>query len=480
MRLSSYLVALCASPLLASCLFLLDYDALQGGAVATGGAAGQPNEAVSGAAGAGGDGASCGDCNDGDPCTIDTCVALPGEAPSCEHQATRGLKADGFQVSLPAEKHLRVTLVGSGKLFYLSVLSLDAAAPQVSLYRLADDGTQLEPMLSDWRLGGNPITNVGLAVEKQAAGEVALHGFVAVKGKLNDAAARVLHLVSRDDQLSSKVVGLSYGSSNPTVFPQALAIGDQIFGAWIQEDGTIALHDVGTGQTASAGDPSIPATTLALLSTRDQRPAVLFTSESDGALGAWVEPEGGSRARLEECVDAPGTYLSSSVIGTQRPGLWLANVTREGESSATTTSGTLACGGLACVLASDDCSKVASSSAIRNVAGATVHFDTDDAGVVYSVIATPELVPGDEGNSPGARLTLSLGRADFGVEPVKKEELGRVEAARSAEEGTAGPDWPAVAILPSRKAAVAWISPSPSGVGTELHVERYEMCLGEP
>jgi hypothetical protein len=44
----------------------------------------------------------------------------------------------------------------------------------------------------------------------------------------------------------------------------------------------------------------------------------------------------------------------------------------------------------------------------------------------------------------------------------------------------AGPDWPAVAILPGQRVAVAWIAPDAKGAGTELHVERYKMCLGEP
>jgi hypothetical protein len=44
----------------------------------------------------------------------------------------------------------------------------------------------------------------------------------------------------------------------------------------------------------------------------------------------------------------------------------------------------------------------------------------------------------------------------------------------------AGPDWPAVSILPTEQVAVAWIQPNAAADGTELHVQRYKMCLPPP
>ena len=62
MRLETrHYLPLFATPLLASCIFLLDYDELQGGTTATGGmsaAGGQPD---SGATNAGGDAAAIGE-----------------------------------------------------------------------------------------------------------------------------------------------------------------------------------------------------------------------------------------------------------------------------------------------------------------------------------------------------------------------------------------------------------------------------------
>jgi hypothetical protein len=37
-----------------------------------------------------------------------------------------------------------------------------------------------------------------------------------------------------------------------------------------------------------------------------------------------------------------------------------------------------------------------------------------------------------------------------------------------------------VSILPTRQVAVAWIQPNAAFDGTELHVQRYKMCLPSP
>jgi len=55
--------------------------------------------------------------------------------------------------------------------------------------------------------------------------------------------------------------------------------------------------------------------------------------------------------------------------------------------------------------------------------------------------------------------------------------IARNENENEEALGFAGPDWPAVAILPTKQVAVARIQPNPSADGTELHVQRYKMCL---
>jgi hypothetical protein len=487
-------VPLLAAPFLASCVFLLDYDDLQrgspqpasGGAspVGEGGAAGE----LGGAAGAV---SSCGDCSDQDPCTIDTCDET-GDEPTCLHEATEGLKLDGFETTLTSLQHARVALVAGGQQFFLSVLEAAPAVPKVSLYRLASDGAQLESIGTDLKLEGVPVSNVGLVAEDLAVGEVALHGFVATKLKTTGATARVFHLVNRAGKTTANVVGLSYQEGNATVFPQPLVMGSKVVAAWIQADGTIAVHNLGAARTDTFGATSLPANTLSLLSTADDQPAVMFTAESGPKLplGTYVETAGQSRIKLAECETRAGDYLSSSVIGTQIPGLWLANVTRFGDDYLTTGSGTLVCGNGSCAAVAEACDSATPSNGLRNVAGATVRFETDPPGVIYSVVALPQIALKSDMATVEGRLSLVLGRTDFSTPgDATSTTIGGDDATgaqliahngTSEAQGFAGPDWPAVAILPTKQVAVAWIQPNQTADGTELHIKRYKMCLLPP
>ncbi len=487
-RFFRYLLPLCLSPLLASCVFLLNYDDLQsGGPAQTGGAGG----AATGGVEAGASSSSCGDCNDHDACTVDTCDET-GATPTCRHEPTEGLKLDGFETSLSADRFVRVSLVASGQLFYLATLRVDKDVPRISLHRLASDGTELEALGTDLKLEGTPVSNVGLAVEELTLGDVALHGFLAAKPKLGNLAPRVYHLVNHADTTTSNLVGMSYKADNDTVFPQALSMGGKIVGAWVQSDGTIAVHDVGGVRTDTFGATTLPATTLSLLSTADDKPAVMFTAQNGTtAIGTYVETSGQNRARLAECETRAGQYLSSSAIGTQVPGLWLATITRFGTDYLTSGSGTVVCGNNACTAAAEDCAKAKPSNGIRDIAGAAVHFATDDPGILYSVVAIPQIaLKADDPATVEAKLSLALSRADVSA-PSKTTsttiggdvDTGLLEIAHndaSQADGFAGPDWPAVGILPSQQVAVAWIQPATAGAGSELHVQRYKMCLPAP
>ncbi|HEX2875531.1 MAG TPA: hypothetical protein VHP33_29970 [Polyangiaceae bacterium] len=481
-----------AAPLLASCVFLLDYDELQGGNAngaggmpASGGQpeGGTPNQVgEAGNAGAGAGASPCGVCDDQDPCTTDSC-----DGDACVHEALEGLALDGLDVSLPNTRHVRVSLAASGTYFYFSVLQVANKLPQIALYRLASDGAELEP-LSTEGLEGIPVSNIGLAVEELALGEVALHGFLAAEPKLGDIAPKVFHLVHRDGNTTANLVGASYKADNEYVFPQAVNMGGSIVGAWIQPDGTIAVHSVGSARSDVFGAATLPATTLSLLATADDKPAVLFTAQSapGAAMGTYIETSGSNRAKLAECETRPGDYLSSSVIATQVPGLYLANTTRYGDDYLTSGGGAILCGNNACAPLPESCDDAEASAGIRNVAGAAVHFKTDDPGIVYSVVAVPQIAVKDDGSGAEGRLSLALGRADFSApgEPqsntIGGDASGLLQVAQndtSEALGFAGPDWPAVGILPSERVAVAWIQPGASGTGTDLHVQRYKMCL---
>lgn len=487
---------LLVAPFLASCVFLLDYDDLQrgrsrgaGGEPAAGGTASTPAGGENGApvgGQAGSPAAACGECDDHDPCTVDTCDE--SGTPRCVHEPVEGLVPDGFQVALPAESYERVSVAASGKVFYFSALLVKDGVRQVALYRLASDGSELEELGNDITLEGIPVSNVGLAVEELALGEVALHGFLAAKPKLGNLPARVFHLVNQDGKTMTNLVGASYLES-PTVFPQALNIGGTIVGAWIQLEQTIAVHSVGAARTDTFGAATSPASTLSLLSTAEDKPAVMFTVQSKAgtAVGTYVETAGQNRVALPECETRPGSYLSSSVIATQIPGVWLTNVTRFGADYLTSGGGGVACTKGTCTPLPDDCSKATPSNGLRNVAGATLHFPTDDPGIVYSVLAVPQItVRDDDSTVAEGRLSLALGRVDFSTpgKPVSTNlggdaDTGLLQIAAndtSEELGFAGPDWPAVGILPTEQVAVAWIQPGET-TGSDLHVQRYQMCV---
>lgn len=484
MRFPGYLLPLLSPPLLASCVFLLDYDKLEGDARQAGSSgAGGSNTAPQ--AGAGGND-SCTDCDDHDPCTDDSC----DDSGSCAHAPREGLVLDGLDETVEAEAHLRVSMVAGGQLFYLSVLEANEDVSDVTIYRLASDGAALETLekVSNLRVDATVLSNAGLAIDP-AIGGLALHGFIAMQTRLPGAEPKVFHLVSRNGKTTSTLVGPSYGLVSPWVFPQALTIGNKVVGAWIQGDGTIAVHDPGDGTVQTLGDPALPASTLSLLATANDEPAVMFTAQDEtGALGSYVESVGTSRAPVEECQTAAGTYVSSSAISTQIPGVWLGNVTRAGDDYLTTGGTTLLCGNNGCSSVTDTCMPEDLSNSIRNVAGATVHFEADAPGIVYAVVAVPQLAL-KEGSTTEveARLSLSLGRADFSEqgkgssEPIGGDETSHLlPIARQPTNEAAsfsGPDWPAVAILPTRQVAVAWLQPNAERSGSQLRVQRYKMCL---
>jgi hypothetical protein len=331
------------------------------------------------------------------------------------------------------------------------------------------------------------VSNVGLAIDPTLG--LALHGFVAIQPLAGP--ARVAHVVHRNGDTEANLLPLSsYSVHSPWVFPQALAIGNKVFGAWIQEDGTIAVQDVGGLNMAEIfGDATLPATTLSLLSSSNDLPAVMYTTQTqDGTLGAYVESPAHSRAEITECQTAPGGYVSSSVMSTQLPGLWLNNITRFGEDYLTTGGATLLCGPAQCTAVTDECDPEQDlANSVRNVAGATVQADV--TGVVYSVIALPQLAPkAGSVTAAEARLSVTLGRVDFSKDPPESltiggDAQGLMEVSRQdtgEERDFTGPDWPAVGILPSQQVAIAWIQPNAAFTGTELHVQRYKMCLPEP
>jgi len=213
--------------LLASCVFLLDYDELQSARPPKAAArAGPPQQRKrrphQQRRGGWRQPSACGDCNDHDACTVDTCDETGAPRPACTSRPRPEARRLRNHV---ARRPLRARLTGSQRpALLLAALRYDKGVPRVSLHRLASDGTELEAVGTDLKLEGTPVSNVGLAVEELAVGDVALHGFLAAKPKLGDLAPKVFHLVNHAGKTTSNLVGMAYKADNETVFPQALSM----------------------------------------------------------------------------------------------------------------------------------------------------------------------------------------------------------------------------------------------------------------
>jgi hypothetical protein len=134
-------------PLFAACSFLLDFNNLQGGQQANADAGPDGNSAGTGgtsdasSAGAGnlGEGGASGAydntsaCDDGDPCTTDSCDATAKDG---AHAFSPGLGLEPDLTPILADSQLRVTMTAGSDAFYFSNLSVTGKLAEVELSRL--------------------------------------------------------------------------------------------------------------------------------------------------------------------------------------------------------------------------------------------------------------------------------------------------------------------------------------------------------
>jgi hypothetical protein len=490
-----------ASPVLASCAFLLDFDSLQaengdgtGGRLLSGGTsgtAGTDENGGSGAlgggeAGAGGNAGCSSSCFDEDPCTVDGC----DENGECVADVLTGLVPDGIDETIGAARHYRVTAVGGDDDFFLSVFSEGDNGASTAILRLPAEGGALETIATlDASLGeddGPAASAAGLAFQP---GTGLLHAYAALKNA-DGSASRVRHFVINGSSFemlaSGLVVGDSYWDASPFQHPVAATLGDVPTVAWINEDQSIGVDGGGLEQveTLAAGTP---AHALALIGTDGAAPAVIYGT-ADGVL---VERPGSDPVTVDECQSAPGAYLSITSTRTTVPGFWLATWTKlgpetdENEGFLTSEGLGLYCADDAtCLLQQRDCDDVNPNNLVRNTASTVVHRPGTAAGLVEVVQATPLIGPGEEPDTLSAGILLSQTLVDFGIPPLanppESEELAP-PIALSAQETTEeaefrGPDWPALAHVAPDRYLVSWIELGADG-GDALRVQRYRMCL---
>ena len=525
------LAGLFVLPALASCSALLDFDALQkgtgggagvssgaaagsvgtGGSVAgsgsggTGGSGGEGGVPEGGAGGTAGKGGAAGtggssanggaaecptECFHDDPCLVDGC----NSDGSCKTDHVLGLSLDGVDETIASDHQFRVTMVGGDDAFFLSSLTATGDKPEVTFYRLDATAPDVMPIATIGGLAingtGAPASAAGLAYQPVLG---LVHAYVALTDRVG-MAARVWHLVLGTQGTSPKPMPVGaltdgYFTGSPYNYPAALFTANQPYAAWINADQTIGLSD-GSGtppQLLAAGGK---ATTLALFSSADGQPGVLYSTAGGGV---FAERPGVTPFALDECQPAAGDYLSISATSATLPGLWLGGWTKFGAASGTdpgylTTNGrAFGCSADGCGNDMSACPGDSDNNLVRNPASVIAHRPGDPPGLMQLVQAAPLLVA--DGDQVGAQLFLIQESANFDTKgpatdpaieniapPIALNSQPTSEAA-----GFQGPDWPAVAFVSPDKFAVAWTQPSVTQGGPdELRLQRYKMCLPPP
>jgi hypothetical protein len=528
---------------LPSCSFLLDFDSLQGGSgtagqsngganpnsggsseggtaqagtKASGGASssGAPNAGTSGGGasnagassagtssagaplggggaggniaegGAGGVACECSD-TDTDPCTVARCVDR-GNGPECVQDPIQGMVLERDFDPIVGERHHQLGLVAGPSEFYLSSLSTTGNASNAVIYRLTATSTTVTPALelAALKIAGQPVSLPAIAVD--TTNGLRLHAFVALR-ELGAAGGAKAWRVTLDADLKPQgraAVGTTYALA-PTVAtqtqqPAALSTDSESWGAWVNADGTIGVASANVNpETLTFGDVTTPASSVALLTTRDNRPAVLFTA--DGA-GVYLQSEMGL-TQLSECQPSAGQYFGAYTAPTTFSGLWALGWTKSG-TDFLTSEGTLGlCPANGACAADAACDANEDNNLTRNPGVGAQHIQGDPAGVMYYVDVLPTLVP-VSATTLQASLSALLVKIDFGTSPNLSdvqppvaigEPLLLTTQTTNAAANYRGPDHAAAAII-ADTAAVAWIEPTADG-NDQIRVQRYKMCL---
>jgi len=512
-------LAFLAAPVLASCSLLLDFDSLQEGTGGTGGTApgtgGSSGSAGSGGsaglagtstggsggsdAGFTGEGATAGDLGSGgaacpDECFHDDPCLVSGCTPSgeCKNGHRTGLVLDGIDTTVAADTHYRVTLASADDAFFLSSFAENGGKKELTFYRLGATGDAFDAIgsLGGLNLGpvGDPLSAAGLVVEP---GLGLIHAFVGLDDRMG-MGGRVWHLVM-DMSYQAKTPAPAgslmdgYWSDSPYSHPVGLYADGQVYGAWINADGSISLSDSSLLPPARLAD-GVHATTLSLFTSIDDQPHVLYGVYGGGV---FIERPGLGPLPVTECQDAPGAYVSSSITATGLNGLWLGAWTKvslgdapEGEGFLTTNGRLLGCGKDACSTDQEACKPADTNNLVRNPATVVVHRPGDPTGLVELVEAMPFI--GAEGGGNQGNLMLLQQSINYGQNPLMSppvvEEIAPPIPLATEDIGPPdyrGPDFPAVGFVPPDRFAVAWTQPAATS-GDELRVQRYRMCLPPP
>jgi hypothetical protein len=474
-----------------SCIFLYDFDDLQGGDSADAGTGGGVSNG--GAGTDGGDGGNpCGICDDTDPCTRDFCDETVSP-PTCRSEPA-GVALDGFETRISADEMHRVSITSGPDAFFVSVFETTNSQPEVTIYHLGTSSaiTELQAIAQASALGvagaSGPSSGAAMVVDTTVGQQ--LHAYLGIREA--DIRSRVYHVVI-DGTLSLRSWeplpepagpgAPTYDDTLPTRMPVAWKLRDTVYAAWIDTSGGITAHSPGTELMSfgSATDPTMRASTLAPFGSLAGTPGVAWTGPG---LGAFAQLLGKAPLPLLDCTPTPGLFVSSTSAYAQIGGLWFYGWTKAGDGFLVSESRLLLCDNADNCFTDETCSDDSVAPAVRNVASDTLRRQEDPASVFLHATAIPYLTPDESSNGTLATLVLSVQRFDFGPNPlaensqIEVQEIGSVTlaaAATSAAVNWDGPDWPALSIAPPNKLLVGWIEPT--STGKDVVLQRYEICL---
>lgn len=530
--------ALLASLPAQGCMFLVDFDELKQGSGADagsdvpepgpgGGGNGPGGPGPSGGGGNGpgpsggagsGPGPDCTvdpDCDDGDPCTTDTCsdgecenaaVVCQASDPcleaacvdgQCVETPQTGVVADGFEDVVRAEQIHRVRLVPGSDRFFHAVYGVfdDGADLRLGGFSASDDAKlRVQSLASGLRGSTFQIASpAGLVVTD----EQELNVYVGVRDTSLASTpdlGEVLRIVFDQDLALTANMARRQGSAPSYLFvsdrvgPEASRVpGNEPFVVW---PGRTAEAEPRTGLFYQQGDEVVqidqprtgftavpdPLTGLQALYTQSTPAAVWTTSSAAGGVQLFAGTAAGEWSELAQCAHDPAEVGLGLHASLTLDDLWTVSWSKEATGGFFSENTVVECAGTTCTDRSDIAVGEACDDATvqRRVTEDVRHLlveafpDPTDANVLYQVI----LLGVDQGGD--STLAAIANRVDLSVTEGGEERLGTVTIASGDTDG--GPDWPTVAVLPPDKLAIGWITPAAEGDGQEAHLARYRIC----
>jgi hypothetical protein len=395
----------------AACSFLLDFDTLSSGggapdAGSTGNAGTSGQAGSNGQAGAGNGGC---DCDDGDPCTDDTCDAQ-GE---CQYASVARIVEDGFSQTVSGPSIYQSALVAGEDRFYVAVYGDLAGGQDIAFYDLPSEG-------AEWTVGPRaleladfgddvPISAPALVYDSTANELTAYFATGPANPSSFFNAGRVQRAVLGADLQGAVVAPVSadanYRYLNNTVGPAAAQVpGGEPFVAWPGSPPPGAA--LTSGIYLQTGATALPtAATPQLWEPRDLRGvapiyglgngtelgkpgAVWLVQRAAGEVDTHLQLLDGLQQTFTQCVNAGVQGITVATSRAHTDGFWYAAWTKRRGPSYSTEALPIVCLGPGLCLFGNMCGRdQAELATVRNIQLVTYHRLSDPNDVAHQALA---------------------------------------------------------------------------------------------